>query len=355
MNIRKQSVLAVIGGQYGSEGKGAAVAHLADQFEVHVRTGAPNAGHTFYDKTGRRWKMQSIPVGWCNPHAKLVIGRGALINLEVLQRELREVSAVDPTIWQRLYIDERAGVIDSVLHDEGHTDGDLHRRIGSTGEGVGSARIARLARDPAGFRFFGDIVRGTDLAHLCHSDTPSLLSDLHRIRKDRILFEGTQGVGLSNIHGPWPYVTSNDCGVASMASDAGFPPTLITDVLCVVRTYPIRVAGNSGPMKGEMTWDKLSEKLGRNVEERTTVTNKVRRVGIWDDELVDAAVTMNAPTSLMVNFLDYLSPEDYGVTSLHGLTTASLRFLDYIGSRFETRISLIGTGERTIIETGEHI
>ena len=72
---------------------------------------------------------------------------------------------------------------------------------------------------------------------------------------------------------------------------------LVTRVLLVARTYPIRVAGNSGPLKNELTWEEISRRVGKQVVERTTVTNKIRRVGEWDEELLDNAITLNRPTS----------------------------------------------------------
>ena len=73
----KGHILAVVGAQYGSEGKGVIVNYLANRYHVHVRTGGPNAGHSFIHK-GRIWKMQVIPCGWTNPEAILVLGRGML-------------------------------------------------------------------------------------------------------------------------------------------------------------------------------------------------------------------------------------------------------------------------------------
>ena len=89
---------------------------------------------------------------------------------------------------------------------------------------------------------------------------------------------------------------------------------LVNRVLLVARTYPIRVAGNSGSLKNELTWEEISRRVGKQVVERTTVTNKIRRVCEWDEELLDNAVTLNCPTSIAVTFMDYLSPQDEGKT-----------------------------------------
>lgn len=344
-------VLAVIGGQYGSEGKGVVVASLAHDYDIHVRVGGPNAGHSFWH-AGRVWKMQSIPCGWINSNATLVIGRGALISLAQLDKELREIEAVDPTIRNRVKIDDEAMVIDPNIHDEGHTDGKLHQRIGSTGEGVGACRVARMMRDPERSYSFGAAMNRHTMhyqskyAHLASLSTDYTAEYLNRQAQGgtSILLEGTQGTGLSLLHGPWPYCTSADVGVAAMASDTGLAPSRIGRRLLVVRTFPIRVAGNSGPLLGELSWKEMSEIAGRPVEEHTTVTKKVRRIGQWDGRLVHGAVQRNDPTSFALMFTDYLSPEDEGKTRFQDLSDKTHRFVTYLESTFAIPVSIVGTG-----------
>src|SRR5690606_38792725 len=141
-------------------------------YQVHVRVGGPNAGHSFVHKD-RVWKMQVIPCGWTNPNAVLVLGRGMLVNPETLARELREIEKVDPTIHDRLVIDGQAGVLDPVFErEEGGTAGELHQRIGSTGKGVGAARIARIQRDPSRFTLMKDVAEQYGLARYIVEDTP---------------------------------------------------------------------------------------------------------------------------------------------------------------------------------------
>jgi len=338
----------------GSEGKGEIVHALANDYDIHVRVGAPNAGHTFrtvveHESTEgdvlRTWKMQSVPVGWTNPKASLIIGRGALVNPEILWREIEAIRAVGVNLEGRLQIDARAGILDPTFHIvEGGVEGELHRRIGSTGEGVGAARIARIARDPEHFYFFKDLVeRDPKWAPYYMSDTVDYLRR-RNIDGARILLEGAQGVSLSLIHGPWPYCTSTDCGAAQLAADVGLPPQHIDRIVCVLRAYPIRVAGNSGPLKNELSWDQISEQVGRDVEERTTVTNKVRRIGEWDDALVDLAVQLNQPTSFALTFLDYLEPTDEGETDWNELTNVSTDFISYVEHKWGIPVSMVGTG-----------
>lgn len=335
----KGQVVAIVGAQLGSEGKGSVARYLADEFDVAVRTGAPNAGHTIFHE-GSVYKMQSIPCTWTNPKCELVIGRGALINVEIFLREVAWIRKYDPNIDERLIVDSHAGILTERHHTmEGGVDGHMHKTMGSTGEGVGAARADRMARDPKKFHFAKDV---DVLAKWTRSDTPGYLAD-HRRNGSRIMLEGTQGAGLSLIHGSWPHVTSNDTNAAQMAADAGIPPQHIDEVILVARTYPIRVAGPSGPMKGEKTWEEMSDIVGKKVEERTTVTNKLRRIGEWDEDLLQSAVTLNAPTSIAITFLDYLCPEDIGKTSIKNLSTKAREFINYVSRTFGM-VELIGTG-----------
>lgn len=350
----KPKITAVVGAQYGSEGKGAIVSAIAHEYHVHVRTGGPNAGHTIYHQ-GQEYKMQIIPCGWINPEAKLVIGRGAIVNPEILKREIKMLAKVDPHIMERLYIDAKAGVLLPEFHQaENGVHGELHQRIGSTGEGVGAARLARISRDPLSFIFMEDIAKDYSLS-VC--DTVQLINAWHDLNGNSVLLEGTQGFGLSLIHGPWPYVTSHDTSAAQLAADAGISPRKIQSILLVARTMPIRVAGNSGPLKGEMSWEQVSKQVGYSVEERTTVTNKTRRIGEWDEALFRDAVVANAPTSIAITFLDYIFPTDTAKTEFRQLSFPAMEYLDRIFQTYHIPVSLIGTGGKpvNIIRTGIEI
>lgn len=333
---------AVVGGQLGSEGKGVVVRHIAMDYSFHVRTGGPNAGHTFY-AYGRPWKMQALPCGWVNPNAVLAIGAGAVLDLDVLEREVSEAMEVDPTVLARVRIDFNAGILEPRHHKaEGGVKGELHQRIGSTGEGVGAARLDRIARDPAFFRRAGDLPHTQTF---CGRSIRYFITDVSAMLVGRrVLLEGTQGFGLSLVHGQWPHVTSHDTTSAQLAADAGVPPWAVQKVVLVVRTMPIRVAGPSGPLQGETSWDALSARLGRRVEERTTVTKKIRRIGQWDEQMVSDAVRINGATEIAVTFLDYLSPEDRGVSRFEDLSSKSRSFVDYLERYYEIPVRLLGTG-----------
>jgi adenylosuccinate synthase len=345
--VREESkVTALVGGQFGSEGKGTIAYHLAKEYDYHVRSGGPNAGHSF-NHNGRVWKMQSVPCGWVNPNAFMIIAAGAVVDLERIHTELTEIEEAGyPSVWSRLFIDANAIVLDERHHAiENGVDGELHQRIGSTGEGVGAVREARMARDPLRVdRVRDKVTKDRERYHWVNMrDTMAMLNGAIDTGRS-VLLEGTQGSGLSLIHGPWPYVTSADTNAAQLAADAGIPPHYITDVIMVVRSHPIRVAGNSGPLKNEISWEELSQRLGRDVEERTTVTHKIRRVGEWDAELVERAVWLNGPTSFALTFADYINPEDEGLLEFDSLSRKTKAFISYLESWYGVPVDFVGTG-----------
>lgn len=321
-------VTAIVGGQYGSEGKGAVVAALADRFDVAVRTGGPNAGHSLWHD-GRVYKMRSIPCTWINPNCQLVLGAGAVIDMEVLEAEV-DLTGRTPMI------DERATIIS-------HNDRDWEAKspltaMGSTLEGVGSARIRKIQRDvDAESVLARDVVpasAGTDTVHY-------LWAKLNR--GANVLLEGTQGSGLSLHHGLWPWVTSTDTNVSQLLADAGIAPTWLEHTLLVVRTYPIRVGGPSGPMPGgEIEFSDL----GIATPERTTVTNKIRRISGWDAEVVERAVMLNQPCGIVLTFTDYLDPGVRGAVNPF-IIAASPPVVEFVAALEKgTRVPIVmaGTG-----------
>lgn len=349
----KGKLTVLVGGQYGSEGKGAIAARVANDYDVHVRVGSPNAGHTIYWNDAKH-VMQSIPCGWINPYATIVIGRGALINMKLLMKELVHIMKYYPNFMSRLYIDAKAGILDEKFHEqEGGVFGEMHRRIGSTGEGVGPARVARINRDPYEFELFEQVAAEYGLEEcICHN-TPKMLADMQDDGKS-ILIEGTQGSGLSLLHSHWPYCTSIDTNAAGIISEVGIAPSRVTDVLMVVRSYPIRVHGHSGPMKNEITWDELNNRIGEGEvkPERTTVTKKIRRIAEWDDELFEQSCMLNAPTEIALTFADYI---DKGV--MHAVTKkgvlASEKLVQFLKDHNLENVRFIGTGPDTVVDMQE--
>jgi adenylosuccinate synthase len=119
-------------------------------------------------------------------------------------------------------------------------------------------------------------------------------------QRRNVLIEGTQGFGLSLYHSDhYPKTTSRDTSAAGFLSEVGVSPRLVTDIVVVFRTFPIRVAGaQAGPLGDEITWEQIRAESGypSDITEMTTVTNKVRRVGRFDWDLAEKAVKVNRPT-----------------------------------------------------------
>lgn len=350
----KGKLTVLVGGQYGSEGKGAIAAYVANDYQVHIRVGSPNAGHTIYWR-GEKHVMQSIPCGWINPEAKIVIGRGALLNMKQFMKELVHIMQYYPDFLKRLYIDAEAGILDEKFHiEEGGTQGEMHKRIGSTGEGVGPARIARLKRDKNEFHQFKDVADEYGLLGCMKENTPFMIAEWQNNGLN-ILIEGTQGSGLSLLHSHYPYCTSIDTNAAGIISEVGIAPSRVTDVLMVCRTYPIRVAGNSGYMKNEITWEELNKRMGVEITpEKTTVTKKIRRIAEWDSELFEQSCLLNAPTEIALTFADYIDPTLYKcLDEKIVLNSDALKlFINNNMPSMADKLKYISTGPDTIVEVG---
>lgn len=251
----KKPVIIVQGGQYGSEAKGAIAAYICETeaVDIAIRTGAVNAGHSAFYR-GRKFVMQQLPVGWVNPNTQLVIGAGALIHPEILARECKLVTELTGhDITERLMIDTNAGV-----HNEEHTqrskDSGRHHTMGATGKGCSEAIIDKIKGRGTGYATYGKMfgIPGGDTAEYLNSQFD---------KGAKLLIEGTQGTLLDLHTGPYPYVTHKSCLPASWMAECGLSPALPTDIVMVVRTYPIRVAGNSGPMPQEISWPTLAREI----------------------------------------------------------------------------------------------
>ena len=151
---------------------------------------------------------------------------------------------------------------------------------------------------------------------------------------------------MSLLHSHWPYCTSIDTNAAAILSEIGMAPADLDSVLLVARTLPIRVAGNSGPMRYETSWAKISKRVGRFVEERTTVTKKVRRIAEWDDSLIDQAIIHNSPVAFAITFADYLDPRVEGRDSVEEIMQSDVvrGFIEYFEKRHGVPVAMIGTG-----------
>lgn len=336
-------LIAVVGGQYGSEGKGAVAGYLSATSEtpfMGIRVAGPNAGHTVIGKgpngeESYAWRLRSIPVNAVTaPESDLIIAAGSEIDMEVFNRELSELDQAGYQASSRIIVDEQATILEPAHHDIETADG-IQNRIGSTSKGIGAARADRIMRKA---ELFGGGV-----------DTSKVIRE-HLRMGGTALIEGTQGYGLGLHAGLYPFCTSQDCRAIDFCSQAGISPwdnaVDVFDVWVTARTYPIRVAGNSGPLENETDW----ETLGLEAE-RTTVTQKIRRVGHFNAGLVKEAVVANggAPTvKIALTMFDYIFPELKNQQSIDILTDDQHNYITNIENQVNAKVVLIGTGPSTM-------
>ena len=254
--------IIIQGGQYGSEGKGQIAAEVArrKKVKVAVRTGSINAGHTVY-KDGQKFSMQIIPTAWVLPGVTLVLGAGCYIEPTILFNECKMIhDATGEDIRHRLLIDNRC-VWFGDKEREISKLANRHHAMGATGKGCSEAIVSKMrdrgSDETAQTRLFCNHQPDKSLYNFI--DTVDYLSGILDAG-DNILLEGTQGALLDFNTGPYPYVTSRMTNAAAWLAEAGLPPINVETVL-VVRSHPIRVAGNSGPMPCEITWPILARRV----------------------------------------------------------------------------------------------
>jgi adenylosuccinate synthase len=330
----------LVGAQYGSEGKGNIAAYLAREYGVLVRVGGPNAGHkvAFPKRT-----FIHLPSGTeRNPDAKLIIGPGATIDVEVLLAEIQECQ-VDAA---RLSIDGQAMIIEATdkKWEEGRLGG-----MGSTKQGVGVATARKiLGRDLK--RVYGAKVRlARDLPVLApYVRSTAEQLDAAYTSRTRILLEGTQGTSLSLHHGHWPHVTSRDTTTAGCLADAGIAPLWVRKVVMITRTYPIRVGGPSGYMKKEIDAETVARRCGLGANEihsteKASRTGRSRRIGEFDWTQLRRSATVNGPTDIALTFSDYLHADNQKARRYEQLNRDTMVFIEEVERVTGVPVSLIST------------
>lgn len=330
----------VVGGQAGSEGKGAICARLHEDhhYTAAVRVGGPNAGHSVVDGTGFKFALRQVPVAAAvDPSTWLYIAAGSEVDPEVLSDEARLLEQHGHDVHKRMKVDREV----TILRPE-HSDSEARIQTGTTGKGIGAARAARALRQ---------VERGAEVGFT--ADTQFELRQILERDQD-VMLEGTQGYVLGSHAGWYPHCTSGDCRTIDFLAMTGLPPCE-PDVFVVLRTHPIRIAGESGPLSEETTWGAL------NVEpEYTTVTKKERRVGFWDwdwaEKAVDANSTFTQRPKIALTFVDYWWPSLSGVDTrtrpVH-LAPAVRSRLGEMEERLMAEIVYLGTGPNTQIDMRE--
>jgi adenylosuccinate synthase len=332
--------IAVVGAQWGDEGKGKVAHFLAERADMVVRTqGGNNAGHTVV-VGDVEYRLHTVPSGILYPGCQAVIGNGVVIDPGTLLEELRYLRDKGITS-PNLAISDRAHLVmpwHRIL-DGLEEDRRGNRRIGTTRRGIGPAYMDKNARQ--GIRVVDLMDRETFTSLLAHElervnrvlvrvydcepleakeileaylgyaeelrpfvgDTQELINDAIDAGK-RVVFEGAQGTLLDIDHGTYPYVTSSHPTAGGVCIGSGVGPWRIGEVLGILKAYTSRVG--DGPFPTELNGDE-AETLRRAGNEYGTTTGRPRRVGWLDTVMVRYAARVNGLTALALNHADVLS------------------------------------------------
>ena len=334
-------VTIVVGGQFGSEGKGKVAHYFAkkERAKISIRVGGSNSGHTVIDSTGKAVIFRQLPTACLLSGVESVIGAGSYIKPDVLLQEIY-LHKID---GRRVHIDPYAVVINDECQAM-EASSELTNKIGSTQSGTGAAVVARILRDGTAM-FAKDDERLKDFIAPTKTIMRNALS-----HGENLVLEGTQGYGLSVLHSQfYPFVTSRDTTAASFLSEAGLSPLDVKSVIMVIRAFPIRVAGNSGPLENEISWNELNSSSGAilDLTERTSVTGKIRRIAEFDSSIVNEAIQANNPNHIVLNHVDYV---DRSIFDKNTLSEKSRSFLAKIAQGIEGEIDYVGTGPSTIFQ-----
>ena len=328
--------IAVLGAQWGDEGKGKIVDLLTPNFSIVARyQGGHNAGHTVY-ANGRKFVLRLLPSGILHQGVTCIIGNGVVIDPQALFAEIDEIEGAGIPVGDRLVISDKAHLILPY-----HRELDLlsearrgERKIGTTSRGIGPAYEDKIAR--RGVRV-GDLANPDSLAEAIrhnvdarnrlikestmdwkqvHDDLKrswermrrwvadvSVVLDKARREGKSIMFEGAQGTLLDIDHGTYPYVTSSNATIGGVCTGLGVGPRAIDGVLGVAKAYTTRVG--EGPLPTELTGE-LGNRLRESGQEFGAVTGRPRRCGWYDAVAVRFAVRVNGLDALALTKLDVL-------------------------------------------------
>ena len=329
--------IAVLGAQWGDEGKGKIVDMLTPHFSAVARyQGGHNAGHTVY-VNGKKFVLHLIPSGILHAGVTCLIGNGVVIDPQALFAEVEELARGGITVDGRLKISEKAHII-LPYHRELDVLSEARRgerKIGTTSRGIGPAYEDKIGR--RGIRVCDLLGDRTALADEVRENVSArnrmiidstldwkpvfeqLVADgdrmrqwvgdvslfLHRLIKEdkAVMFEGAQATLLDIDHGTYPFVTSSNASVGGVCTGLGVPPRAIGGVLGVAKAYTTRVG--EGPLPSELTGE-IGNRLRETGQEFGAVTGRPRRCGWYDAVAVRYAVRVNGLDALALTKLDVL-------------------------------------------------
>jgi adenylosuccinate synthase len=328
--------IAVLGAQWGDEGKGKIVDLLTPNFSIVGRyQGGHNAGHTVY-ANGRKFVLRLLPSGILHDGITCVIGNGVVIDPQALFAEIDEVTAAGVHIGDRLIISDKAHLIlpyhreldllsearrggRSCLHKPARSRATSSRSCARRGVRVGDLANIDALREAVSH----NVAARNRIIPESTMDAQHVLDELQRawtrmspwvtdvslfLGRAReagraIMFEGAQGTLLDIDHGTYPYVTSSNATVGGVCTGLGVPPKAIDGVLGVAKAYTTRVG--EGPLPTELTGE-IGNRLRESGQEFGAVTGRPRRCGWYDAVAVRYAVRVNGLDALALTKLDVL-------------------------------------------------
>jgi len=327
--------IAVLGLQWGDEGKGKLVDLLSANFCNVVRfQGGNNAGHTVVIN-GESLALHQVPSGAHHPGCFLVVGSGSVLDLEVFHEEMECLRKRGIDILGRLLLSDKAHIIlpYHIAIDKWREGGSV--RIGTTGRGIGPTYEAKAARhgvrlgdikaagllekistlyNETGLKIGGSASLPTPEAVCekllklasplfeCIGNVQEYLYDAWKQGKS-ILFEGAQATMLDIDHGTYPFVTSSNCSIGGLFTGTGLPPKALSKVIGVAKAYTTRVG--AGPFPSELN-DSIGDHIRNVGHEYGTTTGRPRRCGWFDAAALRYACRVNGVDALGIMKLDVL-------------------------------------------------
>ena len=327
------AISAIIGGQWGDEGKGKVVDLLSSNVDVVARyQGGANAGHTVY-KDNQKIVLHQIPSGVMRSDCKCLLGNGMVIDPIELVKEFENVKSKGLTI-NNIFISMNAHIT-SPIHKliDINSENKSKNKIGTTGKGIGPTYVDKYNRkgirscdllniDNLKSKIEVQINRALKSQQISNDDLESVDSELDHFFNacsviaphitdimpmvhgtNNLLIEGAQGTLLDIDHGTYPFVTSSNTVAASAATGTGCGPNSINYVLGITKAYTTRVG--EGPMLTELT-DDIGWHLAEKGNEVGTVTGRGRRCGWFDAVQVRRTCMLNGVTGIALMKMDVL-------------------------------------------------
>lgn len=336
----KKGLNIILDAQWGSTGKGKLSGYLGQFYPRFAAASfGPNAGHTHVDDMGKATVFKFLPTACIVCGCPALVLPDSVIEVETLLNEAK-------TLGTEVLVHPRTAVLMPEDEKSAKLTG---RHLSGTMKGTGHA-IARKMLRIEGTKLAKDVLPKYMIADTCEIIRRSVKSG------DTVLMEMSQGFDLSLNHGhDYPYLTSRDITVGAALNSCGCPHLAISQVVGCMRVYPIRVGnvekGWSGPChpdQMELTWGDVAQQSGgpSSLTEKTTVTQRTRRVFTFSMMQMKRFCEVNSPNWLFLNFIHYLDWSMHGVLSYDQLTDKAKSFIVNLERETNTFVPLVGTGAK---------